>query len=148
VKEFSGRNGFSCDGYHLFVTTRRLSSRFGIALINLLKDCSLACTTRRLRNAFLTSSNSYLSHSERRPNFAPVPFYPIILKARPHLEWVLGQLEGASTMSAQELATLEVMITARCLEISKNRIKSYRRNLLIHIQDASKVLVGRPNQSG
>jgi hypothetical protein len=70
------------------------------------------------------------------------------LKARPHLEWVLGQLEGASTMSAQELATLEVMITARCLEISKNRIKSYRRNLLIHIQDASKVLVGRPNQSG
>jgi len=69
-------------------------------------------------------------------------------KAVPHLEWVLAQLESAHSASSQELEELERVITRRCIEFSRSRVKDYGRQLCINIRRSYEHMADQPHPSG
>jgi hypothetical protein len=65
-------------------------------------------------------------------------------KVRPHLELILKQLEQSFNASEQETEELELSLTARCIEFSKDRVKYYSRKLCFFIGECVKLLANQP----
>jgi hypothetical protein len=66
-------------------------------------------------------------------------------KAKPHLEWILGQLES---LPGRVIKEVEEEILIRCIKFSENKVKNYSRKLCNLIQIYTKLLIKQAHESG
>lgn len=68
--------------------------------------------------------------------------------ALPHLRWVLQQLVDSHDASPQELDEVEERVRSRCIEFSKEKVKTYARLLCKNVQHVAEILAGTSDSSG